>query len=143
MGRSFETTVRVRSYELDAYRHVNHAVYLNYFEVARFRALARGGFDLDTMERRQWSVHVVRVEVDFRREARLDDVLRIRTEVEAFRQSSMVIVQEAVREDGEDEEMVAEARVVAVWVGAGGRPVRIPGEVREALGAPGADDPAT
>ena len=29
------TTIRVRFYELDPYNHVNHSVYVSYFESAR------------------------------------------------------------------------------------------------------------
>ena len=42
--RTFEDTIRVRSYELDALGHVNHAVYLNYLEQARYDAMEAGGF---------------------------------------------------------------------------------------------------
>ena len=39
-----ETTIGVRMSELDSFGHVNHAVFLNYFEHARFEALERAGF---------------------------------------------------------------------------------------------------
>ena len=41
------TTIAVRFAELDPYRHVNHAVYLTYFEVARTEALASVDLGLD------------------------------------------------------------------------------------------------
>jgi YbgC/YbaW family acyl-CoA thioester hydrolase len=129
----FETRVRVRSYELDSFGHVNHAVYLNYFEHARFGALADGGFDPSTLERRREGVHVVRVEVDYRREARLDRELLIRTRAEAFRSSSMTLLQAAV-DPLDPEQVFAEARVVLVWIGPDGRPMRIPDDVRRAIG---------
>ena len=34
-----EVVIEVRTSELDSFGHVNHAVYLNYFEHARFEAL--------------------------------------------------------------------------------------------------------
>jgi acyl-CoA thioesterase FadM len=46
----------------------------------------------------------------------------------------MVFLQQARRDprEGEtDSTLVAEARVVAVWIGADGRPTRIPDEVRD------------
>ncbi|NIP79253.1 MAG: thioesterase, partial [Gemmatimonadetes bacterium] len=39
MSRPHCCTVQARSYELDGFGHVNYAVYLNYFEYARYRAL--------------------------------------------------------------------------------------------------------
>jgi YbgC/YbaW family acyl-CoA thioester hydrolase len=127
----------VRSYELDGFGHVNYAVYLNYLEQARFDALAAGGFPLSTMAERNWGVYVARVEVDYRRECRLGHRIQVRTWVESFRNSSMVIGQEILRhERGTDPvegATAAEARIVAVWMGPDGRPMRIPPEVRQAL----------
>lgn len=132
-GGPWETRVRARSYELDSFGHVNHAVLLSYLEHARFQALEEGGFSADELERRGWGVHLVRVEADYRREVRLGDVLVIRTRVESIRRTSVVFRQEAFR-DGPEEELALEARIVAVWVGETGRPVRVPPEARRALG---------
>jgi YbgC/YbaW family acyl-CoA thioester hydrolase len=133
MARIFETTVDVRSYELDSFGHVNHAVYLNYFEYARFQALAEGGFPYSELEARDWGVYVVRIEVDYLREAHMDQRLRIRTTVGGHRRSSLVLVQELVPDD-DPTTMLARARVTAVWVGPDRRPLRVPQEVRAALG---------
>ena len=137
-----ETSVEVRSYELDSFGHANHAVFLNWFEHARFRALEAGGYDMGGLAERGWAVVVVRAEVDYRREARLDDRIVVRTGVGEVRRSSMVLEQQAVRVGGKPgapsddggEELLAEARIVAVWL-EGGRPRRVPDEVLEALGA--------
>jgi acyl-CoA thioester hydrolase len=125
---------RARSYELDALGHVNHAVYLNWFEQARWDALELAGLPAAEILRRGWGIHVVRIEVDYRAEVRLGDTVRIRTGVEAFRNSSMTIRQRLVRvAPGTDPEEVhaADARVVAVWIGENGRPMRIPEDVRQ------------
>ena len=129
----FETRIRARSYELDSFGHVNHAVFLNYFEHARFQALKRGGLPMGEIEEEGWAIHVVRVEVDYRREVRQGDELLIRTRVERFRRSSMVIGQVAAFADDPDQ-VAAEARVVAVWIGRNGRPARVPERARRALG---------
>ena len=129
-----EAIIDARAYELDSFGHVNHAVHLNYFEQARFEALARCGFNYDELARRGWAIHVVRVEVDYLSEVLLGDRLRIRTWTEGFRRTSMVFLQQARRDprEGEtDSTLVARARVVAVWIGVDGRPTRIPQEVRD------------
>lgn len=136
--------IEARSYELDAFGHLNHAVYLNYFEHARFETLARKGVLAEEIRARGEGVHVVRVEVDYRREVRQGVVLAIDTGVEAFRKSSMTFHQLAIgagdggeadpNDPGSGGIVHAEARVVAVWVGPDGRPMRIPQDVREALG---------
>jgi acyl-CoA thioester hydrolase len=135
MARIFETEVDVRSYELDSFGHVNHAVYLNYFEYARFQALAEGGFPYADMQARGWGVYVVRIEVDYLQEARMDQRLRVRTRVDQAKRSSLVLVQELTADDGPSTPL-ARARVTAVWVGPDRRPLRVPDEVRAALGAP-------
>lgn len=132
MHLTFDTSFRVRSYELDGLGHLNHAVFLNWYEQARFDALEAGGYPPGALAREGWGVHVVRIEVDYRRECRLGDDLSIRTGVERFRNSSMVIGQKMTRPS--DSELVSEARVVAVWIGPDGTPMRIPAPVREALG---------
>lgn len=147
-ARAFESRFRVRSYELDGFGHLNHAVYLNYFEQARFDALAAGGFSLERLAERGWAVHVVRVEVDFRREALLGQEMLIRTRVTEARSSSMTIEQVAIDPAlsdrlveegrvvaGRPDAVFAEGRIVAVWIGPDRVPMRIPAEVRKALGA--------
>lgn len=136
--KRFKSSITVRGYELDSFGHVNHSVYLNYFEHARFEALEAGGYSLGSLAAQGLGVHVVRVEVDYRRELRLGDRVRVETWVEEWRNSSIVIAQEAFRE-GSDE-LVAEARVVAVWVGTNRKPVRVPEAARRALGGGGDDD---
>lgn len=133
MNPWFETRIRTRSYELDGFGHLNHAVYLNYFEVARVRALEEAGFPLGDLLARGWGVHVVRVEVDYRREALLGDRLRIRTRVDDVRRSRITVLQEAWREADEDPELVCEARVSWVWVDEERRLRRVPEDVRDAL----------
>jgi YbgC/YbaW family acyl-CoA thioester hydrolase len=127
---------RVRSYELDALGHANHAVFLNWFEQARWDALAAAGLPAKEILARGWGVHVVRIEVDYRAECLLDDEIRVETWVESVRNSSMVLRQELLRQAPDrPEALAAEARVVAVFVGPNGRPMRIPGGLRETFGS--------
>lgn len=133
MARSNTCPVEVRGYELDAFGHLNHAVFLNYFEYARFKAFADSGIPLQEVMARGEGIHVVRVEVDYLREVKLGDTVLIDTTVESARRTSLVLAQELYRE-GERERPHARARVVAVWIGTNGAPTRVPAEVREALG---------
>ena len=135
MTRIFESTVDVRSYELDSFGHVNHAVYLNYLEYARFRALAEGGFPYGELMSRGWGVYVVRVEVDYLREALLGQRLRVRTWVAGYTRSSALLAQEVVLDENPSV-VLARAQIRAVWVGPDRRPLRVPEEVRAALGGP-------
>ena len=127
-----EIVIGVRTSELDSFGHVNHAVYLNYFEHARFEALGEAGFSWGTLEERGWAIFVVRIEVDYLAEARREDRLAIRTWAHSFRRTSMLLAQEMVRAD-EPERVVARAKVTAVWIGSDRKPMRVPEEVRRSL----------
>jgi len=142
--RIHEGIVRVRSYELDSLGHVNHSVYLNYLEQIRYDALEAGGFPAEVMVAHGWAVHIVRAEVDYRKECRHGDLLRIRTWVEAFRHSSMTVRHEILRDSHDTPGILAvSARIVLVWIGPEGRPIRIPEEARKALWeVAGGDSPA-
>ena len=127
------TRIGVRTSELDSFGHVNHAVFLNYFEHARFEALTDAGFSWSVLGERGWAIFVVRIEVDYLAEARREDELKIRTWAESFRRTRMVLAQTMARVD-DPETVVARARVTAVWIGRGRKPIRVPDEVRQALG---------
>jgi acyl-CoA thioester hydrolase len=128
------TEIVVRSSELDSFGHVNHAVFLNYFEHARFEALQAAGFSWSVLEELQWGIFVVRIEVDYIAESRRGDRLQVRTWAEAFRRTSMVLAQSIDRLDPDGvETRVADARVTAVWIGPDRRPMRVPDEVKRGL----------
>ena len=131
--RVFESRFRVRSYELDGFAHLNHAVFLNWFEQARFDVFEAGGFPAPEIQGRGWGVYVVKIEVEFLKEARFGDELVIRSWVEDVGRSSMTFHQVASPAPQPDV-VSAEARVRAVWIGPDRRPARIPAEVRTALG---------
>ena len=114
-ARVAETIITVRSYELDAFNHAHHAVFLNYLEAARYDALHQGGFPYEDMMARGWGVYVVRLEIDYLKEARLGDRLRIRTWADEYRRSSVTLAQVIVR-DEDPGQMLARSRVTAVWV---------------------------
>lgn len=138
-----ETDFVVRSSELDSFGHVNHAVFLNYFEHARFEALEAAGFSWGVLEERDWAIYVVRIEVDYVAEARRGDRLQARTWADSFRRTSMVLAQTLDRLEADGQRTrVAEARVVAVWIGPDGKPMRVPEDVRDGLMGRAAGPPA-
>jgi YbgC/YbaW family acyl-CoA thioester hydrolase len=127
-----EIEIAVRSSELDSFGHVNHAVFLNYLEQARFLALQEAGFDWSSLDEKGWRIFVVRIEVDYVAEARRGQRLLVRTWADSFRRTMMVFGQEIVRAD-DPETVVTRARVTGVWIDPQGRPMRVPEHVREGL----------
>ncbi len=127
-----ETEIEVRSYELDSFGHVNHAVFLNYLEHGRFDLLRAVGLPAESLPGRGLSVYVVRLEIDYLREARVGERLVVRSRVESSRRTTMVIGQEIALRPHPDV-VLTKARVTAVWIGADRRPTRVPEEVHRAL----------
>lgn len=127
---TIKSSFTVRSYELDSFGHVNHAVFLNYFEQARFEALEACGWPIQRVHDLGWGVYVVRIEVDYLAEVRYGDRLSIETWAEEVQRSRMILAQTMERSDGVT---AAGARVVGVWVGEDGRPMRMPDELRTGL----------
>lgn len=75
----FEYILNVRGYELDSYGHANHAVYLNYFEQARWEMFHQAGL-MELLEKNRWFPVVIEVQVRYSHEVNLFDELVIRTE---------------------------------------------------------------
>jgi YbgC/YbaW family acyl-CoA thioester hydrolase len=131
--RVFESRFSVRSYELDSFGHMNHAVFLNWFEQARFDAFEQAGFPIPQLQANGWGIYVVRLQIEYLKEARLGDELVVRTWGGKPGRTSMVFHQAAARGDDPDV-VVAKADVRGVFIGADRRPARIPPEFRAALG---------
>lgn len=70
-------THKVRSYECDAYGHVNNAVYLNYLEYARMEYLHAIGFDYHGIVEDGFFLYVTHIDIHYKGSARLDDELEI------------------------------------------------------------------
>ena len=77
MGNSapFSVQIAVRSYELDALGHVNHAVYHQYGELARVGLLTLAGGDWDTLVGRRTAPVLLETRVSYWRELRSGDVV--------------------------------------------------------------------
>lgn len=116
---------------------MNHAAYLNFLEHARWEALAEGGFGYSDILAQGWGVHVVRLSIEYKAEVVMGDQLDIETRVTQFRRTSMTIEQTIRRQRGGEPEsalVAAEASVVGVWIGANGKPMRVPAQALKALG---------
>jgi acyl-CoA thioester hydrolase len=125
-----EKRIEIRWRDLDAYNHVNNAVYLTYLEEARDewleRALGSSGA--------AWGYVLARVAIDFRRELRQDDDEVIASCALARLGNSSVTTREELRKP--DGVVAAEAEAVLVAVDPGSRETRpLSDGERTALGA--------
>lgn len=103
-----EKEIEIRWRDLDAYGHVNNAVYLTYLEEVRDEWLERAlGSDGDL-----WDYVIARVEIDFRRELRqADERVLARCRLARLGNSSVRTTEELATPDGE---VAARAEAVLV-----------------------------
>jgi acyl-CoA thioester hydrolase len=123
------TTIDVRFYELDPYGHVNHGVYLNYFEVARIELLDSIGFGLPRLRQLGFHLLVVETHVRFRAPAMAGDRLVVRSRLGQLKRASATWLQEIHR----DETLIATNEVRSAITDAHGHPIAAPAELTRAL----------
>ncbi len=136
MPLTFKRTLRVRSYECDAYGHVNHANYLRYMQESALDASAAVGYDeakyaeLGTI----WLIRETRIE--YLQSLRFGDSVEVTTWVGDFRRVRSRRFYELRRVS--DGEMVARASTDWVYVErATSRPARVPPEMVAAFAPEG------
>ena len=117
-------SLKVRTYECDSYGHVNNANYLNYLEFARYEFLRDVGFDYPAMIDAGYGVYVARIEIDYKKSARTDDELVLKSWPVKKGAVSGILAQEIWR--GED--LLVRAKVTWAFVDSKGIPTKIPPE---------------
>lgn len=123
--------IEVRSTELDALGHVNNAKYLEYLEWGRFEWVKENRIPLDFFGSSRLSTVLVNTNVNYRREARLGDRLRIRSWLAEMGRSSFRVGQEIVNHR---DERVADAMITSVMYDTHTRTsVYIPDDLRTIL----------
>lgn len=124
--------IRVYYENTDAGGVVYHAQYLNFFERARTEFLRRLNFSQQTLLQQNLAFVVKRLEIDYKQAARLDDLLRVETQVSEIKKASIVFTQHLWR----DEICLCSAKVVVASVDLTKmKPVAIPAAIYRALQA--------
>lgn len=120
---------RVYYEDTDAGGVVYHARYLGFFERGRTEFFRERGLSVQQLHEEGRVFPVVRMEIDFRYPARLDDLVRIETELVAVGNTSFTMLQRLLRVH--DEKLLVEGRVTLVCVDTAMRPKRLPAQIRE------------
>ena len=130
-GREHRLPVRIYYEDTDFTGVVYHANYLRYFERGRSDYLRLAGVDHTALLNRPdpCAFVVTRVALDFRKAARVDDALMVRTTYDDIRGVRLIIRQRIER--GQD--LIAEAEVTAACITPDGRPRRPPADLVEKL----------
>ncbi len=131
MGHLFP--VRVYYEDTDLAGIVYYANYLKFIERARSEWVRDLGLDQGQMRAEGVVFAVRRLEADYVKPARFDDLLQVQTHAVAVSAARMVLRQE-VRRDGD---LVFSAGVTLVCLGPEGRPQRLPALLRLVVPEPG------
>ncbi|MFK7879707.1 tol-pal system-associated acyl-CoA thioesterase [Roseobacter sp.] len=118
--------IRVYYEDTDMAGIVYYANYLRYIERARSDWVREIGIDQRAMKAQGTVFAVRRVEADYIQPAHFDDVLSVATSLCKLTSARMVMVQKLWRDDT----LLFAAEVVIVCIGADGKPVRLPAELR-------------
>lgn len=130
-GATSATRLRVRYAETDQMGVVYHANYFIWFEIGRVELLRSHGWSYRTLEADGISLPVITATCHYRRPARYDDELEIRTHGRLISAVRVGFTYTLVRLP--DEQLLAEAETAHVPLNAAGRPCRLPSALREIL----------
>ncbi|HSP95544.1 MAG TPA: thioesterase family protein [Thermoanaerobaculia bacterium] len=125
-----ETPVRVRYAETDRMGIVYHSHYIVWFEIGRTDYCRAAGMPYRAMEDSGLFILVTDVECRYRRPARYDDALRVRSWLTELASRGLSFGYEIV--DAEDR-LLAEGATRHVFSDASGKPRRAPGHILERL----------
>jgi acyl-CoA thioester hydrolase len=123
--------IRVYYEDTDAGGVVYHANYLGYFERGRTEFLRDRGLSVARMAEQGCIFPVVRLELDYRAPAVLDDLLRVDTEILKVGKTSFTLGQQVVRVV--DGRLLAAGTVTLVCTNPAQKARRLPGELLQAL----------
>lgn len=131
IGREHHLPVRIYYEDTDFTGVVYHANYVRYFERGRSDFLRLAGIShSDLLDGDQPTAFVItRMEVDFKRAARIDDALTVITTYDSVKGPRLFVSQTILR----GTELIAQAQVHAACITMAGRPCKPPAGMVEKL----------
>ncbi|MES2897687.1 MAG: tol-pal system-associated acyl-CoA thioesterase [Pseudomonadota bacterium] len=128
-GREHVLPVRIYYEDTDFTGVVYHANYVRYFERGRSDFLRVAGIRHAELQAQDAAFAIVRMELEFKRAARIDDALLVRTTYDSARGPRLFIGQKIFR----GEELICRAQVEAACIDLAGRPRKPPAGMLEQL----------
>jgi acyl-CoA thioester hydrolase len=123
------TPIRVHFRDLDPYAHVNHSVYVTWFEIGRTEALRDHGILLAGPHAIGYQFVVSELDIRYRKAALADDLVHIESAIVELRGASSRWQQRVLR----DGEVLADGMVRIGLVGPDGRVARMPEDMKAQL----------
>ena len=107
LGAVHEYEIVIKEKHLDAFGHVNNAVYLELFEEARWDLVTRNGYGYEEVLKRRLGPAILEANLVFKRELRNRQVVRILSWLESYTRRIGKMTQTMI---GEGETVHCEAR---------------------------------
>ena len=120
---------RVRYREADPMGIVYHTHYIDYFEAARTEALRHAGLPYKTLEENGLFMPVVELAISYKRPARYDDLLEIKTGVSLSDSATRMHFDYEVYRKGEKELLVSGNVTLCFYDRESERPMRAPAKI--------------
>ncbi len=128
--RVVETSLRVRYAETDRMGVVYHGHYIVWFEIGRTEYCRAAGMPYRVMEDSGLLILVTGVECKYRRPARYDDAVRVKSRMTELGSRGLSFGYEIVDEDGR---LLAEGATRHVFADVSGKPRHAPAGILETL----------
>ena len=120
-------TIRIKIYyeDTDAGGVVYYANYLRFMERGRTELLSDKGIDVAEYHDKGYFFPVVHVDINYRRPAKLGEIIEVVTQVVEITNTTITFKQEIFRDDA----VLVEATVKLACINRDGKPQRIPSEL--------------
>ena len=126
-----QVEIRVRYSETDQMGVVYHGNYIPYFEIGRVEWLRNRGISYKSMEQFGIALPIVSMSINYKKPARYDDVLNVKT---TFKSQSSVKIEFDCEIADSDGELLTTAHFVLVFVNVkSGRPTAPPDNILQLL----------
>ncbi|MCF6247839.1 MAG: acyl-CoA thioesterase [Desulfobacula sp.] len=123
-----EPEIRIRGYHTDMFQHVNNARYLEFLEEGRWQML-ENHMDLEAFLQKGYMLFVVNINISYKNQARVNDIVVIKSGLGKIGNKSCVINQQVVNKT--IGAVCAIADVTFVIADISGKPLKIEGELKE------------
>ena len=122
------TKIKIRGYHTDSFAHVNNARYLEFLEEDRWQLLEQH-MDLGDFLASGFMLFVVNINISYISQARINDLVIVRSGLGRIGNKSMVIEQEVFNQT--TGQICASALVTFVVTDENGKPIKIEGELKD------------
>lgn len=125
-----EPEIKIRGYHTDLYAHVNNARYLEFLEEGRWQLL-EDHIDLNTFTQKGFLFFIVNINISYRSQAKVDDVVTIKSGLKKIGKTSAVIRQLITNK--ETGKVIVDADITFVITNETQKPLIIDGELKEII----------